>query len=161
VILIKKNRKDMKWNKKIKSEFYGKIGENSYKLLDNKYASYLSNDYKYVYKPRIIIYENSFVIGAEKFYECELDRPPYNVGEFVYINELDVEYEIEKVTRTIEGVYRYTCDYFIRSEDNAEWKKYYERELEKELKSYDEFLKREEERDKNSIETKNPWWKIW
>lgn len=41
----------------------------------------------------------------EKITECELDNPPLNKGDLIYLHELDESAAVEKIGRSTENTY--------------------------------------------------------
>lgn len=65
-------------------------------------------------KPEIRSFEGTYF---EKFHECYIDQPPLKEGDYIFLDDIEVEVKIWKTTRISSGGYKYTCDYVIRHED--------------------------------------------
>lgn len=62
-----------------------------------------------------LICEESEKIKYENFYECELDKPPLEIDEKLYINDLDAVVIIIDKVRSADGEIMYYTDYIIKT----------------------------------------------
>jgi len=103
----------------------------------------------------------------ENFYEFDVDKPPFQVKENVYIDALDIEVTVERVVRSVEGYYIYTCSYLIRTDENLEEKATEELKLQEMWSVYWEKKQKEDEwtaKWKKEEEEKNfskKWYQFW
>ena len=86
-----------------------------------------------------VVFEPNFD-RYEQFYECELDLPPLEKGEQLYISELDIKVLIEAKIRSTDGGYTYHTDYIVKNEENEDDRVKAEKLLEKEVTKYEKYL---------------------
>jgi len=131
-------------NNKITSIFRGTVARKIFRVV-NRYSQYNI----YFDKPYIQGYKD--FIKHDIFYKCEIERPPFEAGEKVYINDLDLTVTIEEVIRSTNGEYVYNTDYYfdvIEDEKTERTKKEAEKILEEELVRYNEYLSGELKKNK-------------
>jgi len=137
-------------NDKVTSIFRGMVARKIF-IVINRYSQYnIYHD-----KPYIQGYKE--FIKHDIFYKCETERPPFEVGEKVYINDLDLTVTIEEAIRSTNGEYVYNTNYYfdiiedeITKSDRIET----ERILEEELFKYNEHLSGELKKNKK-------WYMFW
>jgi len=86
----------------------------------------------------------------EKFYEYDVNKPPFAVGDNIYIDELDITTEIRNVTRSVNDYFIYDTNKVIRINDNNEAKLKVEKELQKTIEEYNQ-----------STISKKKWYEFW
>jgi len=98
------------------------------------------------------IAESSEFIKYEKVYECELDRPPLEEKERIYIPELDVTLQVQNVIKSVDGSIAYQTDYTIKTIEDEKTKESYQKavnQLEESKKVKEEIkTKQKEAKDK-------------
>ena len=137
-------------NDKVTSIFRGMVARKIF-IVINRYSQYnIYHD-----KPYIQGYKE--FIKHDIFYKCETERPPFEVGEKVYINDLDLTVTIEEVIRSTNGEYVYNTNYYfdiiedeITKSDRIET----ERILEEELVKYNECLS-------EKLKQNKKWYQFW
>jgi len=137
-------------NDNITSIFRGTVARKIF-IVINKYSQYnIYHD-----KPYIQGYKK--FIKHDIFYKCETEKPPFEAGEKVYINNLDLTVTIEEVIRSTNGEYVYNTDHYINIIEDEITKSSRieaERILEEELFKYNEHLSGESKRNKK-------WYMFW
>jgi len=109
----------------------------------------------YFNKPYIQGYKE--FIKHDIFYKCEIKRPPFNEGEKIYINDLDLTIAIHERIRSTNGEYVYNTDYYfdiIEDEITEKTRVEAEKILEEELVKYNEYLLKKQKQNKK-------WYKLW
>jgi len=137
-------------NDNITSIFRGTVSRKVFRVI-NRYSHYNI----YIDKPYIQEYKE--FIKYDTFYKCEIERPPFEVGEKVYINDLDLTVTIEEVIRSTNGEYVYNTDYYfdiIEDEKTRKTRIEAENILEEELVKYDKYLLGE-------IKQNKKWYQFW
>ena len=117
----------------------------------NRYSQYNI----YIDKPYIQEYKE--FIKHDIFYKCEIERPPFESGESVYINNLDLTVTVEERIRSTNGEYVYNTDYYfdiIEDEKTKESKIEAEKILEEELIKYNEYLS-------EKLKQNKKWYQFW
>ena len=134
----------------ITSIFRGTIARKIF-IVINRYSQYnIYHD-----KPYIQGYKE--FIKHDIFYKCETERPPFETGEKVYINDLDLTVTIEEVIRSTNGEYVYNTNYYfdiIQDEKTKSGRIETERILKEELVKYNEHLSGELKKNKR-------WYMFW
>ena len=134
----------------ITSIFRGTIARKIF-IVINRYSQYnIYHD-----KPYIQGYKE--FIKHDIFYKCETERPPFETGEKVYINDLDLTVTIEEVIRSTNGEYVYNTNYYfdiIEDEKTKSGRIETERILKEELVKYNEHLSGELKKNKR-------WYMFW
>jgi len=132
----------------ITSIFRGTIARKIF-IVINRYSQYnIYHD-----KPYIQGYKE--FIKHDIFYKCETERPPFETGEKVYINDLDLTVTIEEVIRSTNGEYVYNTDHYIDIiEDDKSGRIETERILEEELVKYNECLS-------EKLKQNKKWYQFW
>ena len=137
-------------NDKIASIFRGTVSRKVFRIV-NRYSQYnIYHD-----KPYIQGYKE--FIKYDIFYKCETESPPFETGEKVYINDLDLTVTIEEAIRSTNGEYVYNTDYyfdFIEDEITERTRIEAEKILEEELVKYNEHLSGELKKNKK-------WYQFW
>ena len=137
-------------NDKIASIFRGTVSRKVFRIV-NRYSQYnIYHD-----KPYIQGYKE--FIKHDIFYKCETERPPFETGEKVYINDLDLTVTIEEAIRSTNGEYVYNTDYyfdFIEDEITERTRIKAEKILEEELVKYNEHLS-------GKIKQNKKWYMFW
>jgi len=145
----------------MKSIFMGKVLQEEY-WYEKRY--YLYYDYlfcsSYFPKPLQQYYVDSELKtnfkNYEKFYECNIDKNSFSIGETVDIEPLNIKTKILNVIRSIEDGDVYECDYIIKiqKDPNENKKRLLVKELEETLSQQRRI--REEQRN----ELLNERWKL-
>ena len=135
-------------NDKVTSIFRGMVARKIF-IVINRYSQYnIYHD-----KPYIQGYKE--FIKHDIFYKCETERPPFETGEKVYINDLDLTVTIEEVIRSTNGEYVYNTDHYIDIiEDDKSGRIETERILEEELVKYNECLS-------EKLKQNKKWYQFW
>jgi len=137
-------------NDNITSIFRGTVARKVFRVV-NRYSQYnIYHD-----KPYIQGYKE--FIKHDIFYKCEIERPPFEAGEKVYINDLDLTVTIKEAIRSTNGEYVYNTDYyfdFIEDEITERTRIKAEKILEEELVKYNECLSQQLKRNKK-------WYQFW
>jgi len=137
-------------NDNITSIFRGTVARKIFRVV-NRYSQYnIYHD-----KPYIQGYKE--FIKHDIFYKCEIERPPFEAGEKVYINDLDLTVTIKEAIRSTNGEYVYNTDYYydiIEDEKTKESKIEAEKMLKEELIKYNECLSQQLKRNKK-------WYQFW
>jgi len=139
---------------KIKSIFRGKVLRRIYNVTSNH--NWCSDGYN-----RPEIYKNIEFVKYKTLYECEIDKPPFEIGESVYINDLDLTVLIEDRVRSTNGEYIYNIDYHfdtIEDEETEKSKIDAEIKLKSALVKYNEYLEKQET--ENNL-NKKWYWRIF
>jgi len=137
-------------NDNITNIFRGTVARKVFRVV-NRYSQYNI----YFDKPYIQGYKE--FIKHDIFYKCETEKPPFEVGEKVYINDLDLTVTIEEAIRSTNGEYVYNTDYyfdFIEDEITERTRIEAEKILEEELVKYNEHLSGELKKNKK-------WYQFW
>jgi len=131
-------------NDKITSIFRGKVSRKVFRVV-NRYSQYnIYHD-----KPYIQGYKE--FIKHDIFYKCEIERPPFEAGESVYINELDLTVAIEKRIRSTNEEYVYNTDYYFDIIEDEKTRIEAEKILEEELIKYNE----------QQLKQNKKWYQFW
>ena len=137
-------------NDNIVSIFRGTLSRKVFRVI-NRYSHYN------IYYGKPYIHEYKEFIKHDIFYKCEIERPPFEAGEKVYINDLDLTVTIEEVIRITNGEYVYNTDYYfdyIEDEITKKSKIEAENILEEELVKYNECLLQQLKKNKK-------WYMFW
>lgn len=116
-------------NNKIKSIFLGQVRRKIY--------------HSGWWKAREPINETSDFVCYKKVHECELERPPLEEKEKIYIPELDLTLQIQSVIKSTDGSITYQTNYTIETIED-----------DKSKESYDKALKELEHDKKKAMEDK-------
>ena len=138
-------------NNKIKSIFRGTVSRRIYNVTSNR--NWCNDGYN---KPEI--YKGIEFAKYKTLFECEIDKPPFEIGESVYINDLDLTVIIEDRVRSTNGEYVYNIDYhfdIIEDEETEKSKIDAENKLVSALIKYNEYLEKQEI--ENNINKKWHW----
>jgi len=134
-------------NDNIVSIFRGTVSRKVFRVV-NRYSQYnIYHD-----KPYIQGYKE--FIKHDIFYKCEIERPPFEAGESVYINELDLTVAIEERIRSTNEEYVYNTDYYfdiIEDEKTEKTRIEAEKILEEELIKYNE----------QQLKQNKKWYQFW
>jgi hypothetical protein len=114
-----------------------------------KLNSYRLSNGDYYGEPYIL--ENKQTIKREKISECEIDRPPFEEKETVYIPEVDSYTTIERVARSTDGSVFYNVTYVIRELEESN-KEEVEKSLDEELIKYSNWLKKNTKPEVEAVE---------
>ena len=135
-------------NDNITSIFRGTVARKVFRVIDR-------------YSPHNIYFDKPYIQGYKEFikhdifYKCEIERPPFEAGEKVYINDLDLTVTIEEVIRSTNGEYVYNTDHYIDIiEDDKSGRIETERILEEELVKYNECLS-------EKLKQNKKWYQFW
>ena len=132
---------------KIKSIFRGTVSRRIYNVTSNR--NWCNDGYNN--KPEI--YKDIEFAKYKTLFECEIDKPPFEIGESVYINDLDLTVFIEDRVRSTNGGYIYNIDYhfdIIEDEETEKSKIDAEIKLKSALVKYNEYLEKQETENKLS-----------
>jgi hypothetical protein len=135
---------------KIESVFLGKIVEESYSFNNGQYWGH---DDSYYCKPYLSA--GSKIIKYEKIAESDIEKPPFEKNEEIYLSDLKKHVTIEKVTRGTDGTITYTTNYIIKT-INKEKSKELQKQLDDELIKYTEWLELQKEQDSKKHEEQKP-----
>jgi len=135
-------------NDNITSIFRGTVARKVFRVIDR-------------YSPHNIYFDKPYIQGYKEFikhdifYKCETERPPFETGKKVYINDLDLTVTIEEVIRSTNGEYVYNTDHYIDIiEDDKSGRIETERILEEELVKYNECLS-------EKLKQNKKWYQFW
>ena len=133
----------------IVSIFRGILARKVFRVV-NRYSQYN------IYHNKPYIQEYKKFIKHDIFYKCETEKPPFEVGEKVYINDLDFTITVEERIRSTNGEYVYNTNYYyiIEDEKTKESKIEAEKILEEELVKYNECLSQQLKQNKK-------WYQFW
>lgn len=139
--------------------FFGKITRNFYRVDSGRDFRYHSYGYQehYYKKPEIVTV--SELVNWKQFYSCDFEKPPLEIGEKVYINELDLTVLVVDRVRSTNGEYVYYVEHIIEQITDGgtmESKKVAEEELKREMDRYFSITKKEEKTES----PKKKWWKL-
>ena len=131
-------------NDNIVSIFRGTVSRKVFRVV-NRYSQYnIYHD-----KPYIQGYKE--FIKHDIFYKCEIERPPFEAGESVYINELDLTVAIEERIRSTNEEYVYNTDYYFDIIEDEKTRIEAEKILEEELIKYNE----------QQLKQNKKWYQFW
>jgi len=135
-------------NDNITSIFRGTVARKVFRVIDR-------------YSPHNIYFDKPYIQGYKEFikhdifYKCETERPPFETGKKVYINDLDLTVTIEEAIRSTNGEYVYNTDHYIDIiEDDKSGRIETERILEEELVKYNECLS-------EKLKQNKKWYQFW
>ena len=135
-------------NDNITNIFRGTVARKVFRVIDR-------------YSPHNIYFDKPYIQGYKEFikhdifYKCETERPPFETGKKVYINDLDLTVTIEEVIRSTNGEYVYNTDHYIDIiEDDKSGRIETERILEEELVKYNECLS-------EKLKQNKKWYQFW
>lgn len=101
------------------------------------------------------VFHNIVLKELKDFYSTTMDAPILNEGDFLYIDDLEIDAEVEvlRVVRSLGGEYIYYVDYVIETIENEEKRRELEKEVEEIKEKQEEYLRevariREEEESK-------------
>ena len=117
-----------------KSIFKGKINYKYYDM-NSHHSNY---DEGYYSKPEI--YSYPVFDHFEIIHTCDIEKPPFEINEKVYIPELDITVKITDKVRSTDGSIIYNTSYVIDSIENDRTKESLEQANEKlieEIKCYE------------------------
>jgi hypothetical protein len=104
------------------------------------------------------MYDSYEKIKTEPFHEFILEKPPFEKGEKVYINELDITVSILDVVRSTDGKYIYYTNHEIKTiedEETVKSKENAEKLFAQELDLYNKWQNPPKE------ELKKQWYQFW
>jgi hypothetical protein len=87
-------------------------------IMFKHYYCKTNSDYSYsrgfYYTDKPTIADNAWFKKEENFYKCEIEKPPFEINEKVYIPELDLTVLITDRIRSIDGSVVFKTNYEIK-----------------------------------------------
>jgi hypothetical protein len=95
--------------------FYGVVARNIYGIVNEKAKILTENEYKWFKE-----FGNRFV-KEEKINEYDIDKPPLQIAEKIYLDDKDIFVKVTDVIRsTKSNTYIYKTDFVINTVDDEE-----------------------------------------